>query len=105
MRMSWVPLSTGSGLCFLTLGQTGTALRQFAAQNWISEPLRRRRAGGRPEEADETGTWRKLHFRLRGGHGGLVEAQQAFWRDFCRQKGHADSRIHISSSLVFVKMM
>ncbi|CAK8998025.1 unnamed protein product [Durusdinium trenchii] len=25
-------------------------------------------------EADETGTWRKLHFRLRGGHGGLVEA-------------------------------
>ena len=25
-------------------------------------------------EADETGMWRKLHFRLCGGHGGLVEA-------------------------------
>ncbi|CAJ1419951.1 unnamed protein product [Effrenium voratum] len=25
-------------------------------------------------EADETGNWRKLHFRLRGGYGSLVEA-------------------------------
>lgn len=25
-------------------------------------------------DSDDTGSWRKLHFRLRGGHGGLVEA-------------------------------
>ena len=27
-----------------------------------------------PQDSDDTGSWRKLHFRLRGGHGGLVEA-------------------------------
>ena len=30
------------------------------------------------QEADETGNWRKLHFRLRGGYGSLVEAGFVF---------------------------